>query len=90
LLNGVGFETRLVDGTWVTRVTAAPQEASGDLEVGDEIIAYMKTSEKVDARTSLKSILDREIAEGTSLFNFAVRRDDTMWIASIDYAQGTQ
>ena len=90
LLNGIGFETRMVGDEWVTRVTAAPEDVSGDLKVGDQIIAYMKTSEKVDTRTSLKSIMDREIAEGTSQFSFAVRRDETMWIASLDYAQGPQ
>ena len=90
LLNGIGFESRLVGEEWVTKVTEAPADVSGDLKVGDEIIAYMRTSERVDQRTSLKTIMDREIAEGTSQFSFAVSREGTMWIASLDYADNSQ
>ena len=90
LLNGISFETRLVGEEWITTVTEAPAAVSGDLKVGDQLIAYMRTSERVDQRTSVKSIMDREIAEGASQFSFAVSRDGTMWIASLDYAENAQ
>ena len=85
LLNGLGFETRLVGDSWVTKVTAAPDNVNSDLEVGDELIAYMRTSEQVNARTSLSDILNREIADGQTQFSFAVRRNDSNWIASLNY-----
>ncbi|MEL6642209.1 MAG: hypothetical protein AAFP98_13030, partial [Pseudomonadota bacterium] len=90
LLNGVGFETRQIDDVWVTRVTTAPEQVAGDLKVGDELVAYMRTSEQVDQRTSLKEILEREIADGQSQFSFAVRRDGTMWIASLEYGESDE
>jgi hypothetical protein len=90
LLNGVGFETRLNGEEWTTTVIDAPADVSGDLKVGDQIIAYMRTSERVDQRTSLKTIMDREIADGASEFTFAVSREGSMWIASIDYANEAQ
>ncbi|MCK0120678.1 serine/threonine protein kinase [Loktanella sp. F6476L] len=90
LLNGISFETRRIDDAWVTTVTDAPASAKSDLKVGDQLIAYMLTSELVDDRTSMKTIMDRELADGKSLFSFAVNRDGTMWIASLDYAGNAQ
>lgn len=90
LLNGISFETRLVDGEWITTVTQAPAAVSGELKVGDQLIAYMRTSEPIDQRTSVKSIMDREIADGTSQFSFAVSREGTMWIASLEYGENAQ
>ncbi len=90
LLNGIGFETRLIDGEWETRVTSAPESVSSDLQVGDKIIAYMRTSEKVNERTSMLEILEREMAEGESQFSFAVDREGSMWIASLEYARSTE
>lgn len=90
LLNGVGFETRLVDDVWQTTVISAPEDAAGELQVGDQIIAYMATSERLEGRTSLKDIMDREITAGTSQFSFAVQREGSMWIASLDYANNVQ
>ncbi len=90
LLNGLGFETRRVDDTWVTTVTDVPDTANTDLKVGDEVVAYMLTSELVNDRTSLKAIMNREIAGGTSLFSFAVNRDGVMWITSLDYTDSAQ
>ena len=90
LLNGINFETRLVGDEWITTVTQAPADVSGELKVGDQLIAYMRTSERVDQRTSVKSIMDREIAEGNSQFSFAVSREGTMWIASLEYADNAQ
>ncbi|MBB5721212.1 hypothetical protein FHS72_000819 [Loktanella ponticola] len=90
LLNGLGFETRRADDTWVTTVTDVPDTANTDLKVGDEVVAYMLTSELVNDRTSLKAIMNREIADGTSLFSFAVNRDGVMWITSLDYTDSAQ
>lgn len=90
LLNGIGFETRRVDDAWVTTVTETPDAVKSDLKVGDQMIAYMLTSELIDDRTSLKTIMDREIADGKSLFSFAVNREGTMWITSLDYTDSTQ
>lgn len=86
LLNGIGFETRLIDGTWQTVVTSAPDDVSGELQVGDTLIAYMATGERIEGRMSLKEIMDREIANGTSQFSFAVNRAGNMWIAALEYA----
>ncbi|WP_312020991.1 protein kinase domain-containing protein [Yoonia sp.] len=89
LLNGVNFETSLVDNEWATTVTQTPDTMTGDLRVADKIVAYMRTSERMIERMSLKTGMDREVGDGQSSFNFAVSRDREMWVASLDHADSS-
>jgi len=66
LLNGVTFTAREADGVWATRITSIPEGVETELVVGDELIAYIPTSTKIETRTALKDLLDSEVAAGTT------------------------
>ncbi|MEM6593352.1 MAG: serine/threonine-protein kinase [Pseudomonadota bacterium] len=87
LLNGTGFVTRFNGETWTTVVTDVPSENS-DFEVGDELIALMTTSERIEGRTSFQDIVERELANGQTDFSFAVSRGGSMWVVSMTYSGG--
>ena len=90
LLNGVGFTAvPTVDG-WNTTVSALPDGVETELQVGDVLIAYIPTSGEINTRTSLKDIFDSEVAAGTVQFNFAVNRDNSMWVAGLAYDANPQ
>ena len=82
--DGTVFMTRFNGEAWTTRVTAIA-EGETELQIGDELIAYMSTSEPVIERTSLPSIFTRELENGTDEFSFAVSRDGSMWVAYYTY-----
>ena len=46
-----------------------------NFKAGDTIVAYVGTSELLDGTISIKSLLDRELAAGTTTFSFAVDRE---------------
>lgn len=85
LLNGVIFTSRNAGDTWVTTVTEIPNSVETELAVGDKLIAYIPTSTPMNARTSLKDLMAREIENGVSQFSFAVRRENSMWVAGLEY-----
>ncbi len=85
LLNGVSFETVQRDGVWVTTVTNGAGQGEADLRTGDELIAFMPANEMIDGQDALPDMLKREILSGTTLFNFAVKRNGEMWLVSMSY-----
>ncbi len=78
LLNGLRFAS--VEGAdgWSTQVVEAPD--TSNFQVGDTLVSYVGTWENLDAPDSLNTILERELAAGTSRFSFAVRRDGEIWV----------
>ncbi len=84
LANGTTFMTRFSGEVWTTSVTSVA-EGETELQVGDEVIAYMSTSEPIIERETLSSIFTRELQNGTDEFSFAVSRDGSMWVASFTY-----
>jgi len=84
LSDGTVFMTRFNGEAWSTQVTTIA-EGETELQVGDELIAYMSTSEPVVERTSLPSIFTRELQNGTEEFSFAVSRNGSMWVAYYTY-----
>ena len=85
LLNGAEFETAFTTDGWRAMVTAVPNSSVGGLLVGDVIKSYIPTAEEVGDQDSLRSIFTRELESGTEQFVFAVERDGSMWVASLDY-----
>ncbi|MBR2656093.1 MAG: serine/threonine protein kinase [Loktanella sp.] len=85
LPNGLAFESGFADDSWRTFVTAAPEDTSGGLQVGDIVTSFIQTSELINERTSLLDIFNRESENGTERYTFAVQRDGTMWVASLTY-----
>ena len=90
LSNGVAFETVFADDAWRTVVTAAPDENSGGLQLGDVMTTYIPTAEPLTERNSLLDIFNREAENGTDRYTFAVQRDGSMWVASMTYTGGDQ
>ena len=81
LLNGLGFETRAAEGeTWTTTVTDVPSNST--FEVGDEVIAFIPTSERIEQAMTLREIIAREVQTGRTDFSFAIERDGQMWVES--------
>ena len=84
LSNGTRFETRYGGETWVTRLVALPDNARADIKVGDVLMVYMPTSERIAESDSIAEILDREMAAGIRQLPFAVMREGSMWVVSLD------
>ncbi|WP_341367129.1 protein kinase [Yoonia sp. BS5-3] len=85
LLNGTAFETAFTTEGWRAIVTAVSDASAGGLLVGDVIKSYIPTAEEVAAQDSLRNIFTRELEDGTKQFTFAVEREGSMWVASLNY-----
>ena len=82
LLNGLGFEARRDGDTWITTVTEVPTGSA--FETGDQLVAFMATSERINDANSLREILERDLKTGTTSFSFAVQRGGQMWVESFN------
>jgi hypothetical protein len=84
LLNGLQFVSRQHSSGWTTEVTEAP--AASNFKVGDTLVSYVSTWEDIDGPNTFQDILERELANGTSSFSFAVSRDGEIWIEAFNLA----
>ncbi|MEM7718518.1 MAG: protein kinase [Pseudomonadota bacterium] len=85
LVNGLSFVARERGDSWITEVASVPGGTS-NFEVGDTLVSYVSTWEDLNGPDTLKNILDREMANGTSSFSFAVSRDGEIWIEAFNLA----
>ena len=83
LPDGTRFETVYAGSGWNTSVVELDAGQSGGLEVGDVITSYIPTGEVIDQRDSLQKLFEREFENGTEQFMFAVKRDGSLWVASL-------
>ncbi|MEM7490224.1 MAG: hypothetical protein AAF390_13970, partial [Pseudomonadota bacterium] len=83
LVNGLAFEARAEDGAWTTRITNVPERLEGRLEVGDVVIGYIPTDERIDDRIALPRIVETAAAEGLTQLALAVARDDAVYAVSV-------
>ena len=74
-LNGLFFETRLVDGTWMTEVITAPDIKDIGFQTGDVIVGDLATGTPFDKRTSMPDLLTLAQAQNRDVLTLAVRRD---------------
>ena len=84
LLNGLRFVSRETDAGWSTVVVDAPRDSN--FRIGDRLVSYVATWEDLDSANSLQSILERELANGTSTFSFAVSRGGEIWVEAFNLA----
>ncbi len=84
LLNGLSFAVRQSGTKWSTEVIGAPDGSS--FRVGDTLVSYISTFEDVSGADSFASILERELQNGVSVFNFAVNRDGKVSIEAFTLA----
>lgn len=90
LSNGMTFDSKLIGDEWQTFVASMPEGIDSDIRIGDQIMAYIPTSERVSQANSLQQIIERETANDVSQFTFAVTRDGQMWVASLSYSSEPQ
>ncbi len=86
LLNGLRFESVFTGTEWRTSVVDVPESLAGDLRVGDVLKSNIPTSEDINGRDSLASIVEREVSNGNSQFVFDVQRGDSRWVAMLNYS----
>ena len=84
LRNGVVFNTSFDGSDWVTTVAEIPADVTTDLRVGDELTLYIPTSENIETRDIIAAIVAREAVSGTEQMMFAVQREGSMWVASLN------
>ncbi|MEM7718516.1 MAG: protein kinase [Pseudomonadota bacterium] len=88
LSNGVVFETRRDGDSWVTFVTRGAGLTQSELQTGDQLVAFMPSNELIDTQDGLSTILTREADNGAAQINFAIRRDNDMWLVAMPYTAG--
>lgn len=85
LLDGTRFETVFAGSGWQTTVASLPDSQNGGLQTGDVIAQFIPTGEAIDDRDTLFNIFERELANDTEQFTFAVQRNGSLWVASLSY-----
>ena len=69
-------------------VTAIADGIETELRVADVIEMYIARNEQMEVGEDIGEMLMGEIATGTRLFNFAVTREGSIWLASLDLDTG--
>lgn len=82
--NGVVFTTSFDGSDWITTVAKIPADVTTDLRVGDQLTLYIPTSESIETRDMIAAIVAREAVSGTEQMMFAVQREGSMWVASLN------
>ena len=90
LADGTAFETSFAGSGWQTKVTDVSATQTGDIKVGDVLSQYMATQELLNGRDTLSDLLARETDAGVSLLSFAVQRDGSLWVASLNLADAAE
>jgi hypothetical protein len=80
--NGLVFEVRPSSDGPQTVVSEVPAETDTDLQVGDVVVAYSATEERIDTATPLFAILSREIESKVATYSFVVQRGAENTVAS--------
>jgi hypothetical protein len=83
LANGMLLQTVVTSGGARAVVSALPEGAMTDLQVGDVLLVYAATGEMIDSAEGVNDLLMREIANGVATFGFAVQRDGKMAVGFI-------
>ena len=86
LPSGLSFETTAEAEGWVTRVSEVPRGLGIDMQVGDVIYGHINSGEVLSDRLVMANILARGRIEGETVFNFAIKRGDTSWFATIPFS----
>lgn len=85
LLNGTRFQIVRGPDAWQTIVVDAAGQSEGGLQLGDQLVSYILTDTLMDGPTSLRDLFETELGAGQTSFNFAVLRDGTTWLATMEY-----
>ncbi|MGL4235208.1 protein kinase domain-containing protein [Tabrizicola sp.] len=88
LKNGMTFDIVPSAAGPVVSVAEIPEAIETDLQVGDVLVAYATTQERLDAEKTLASILTRELGNGVRTFSFAVDRNGSLFVAFFTLTEG--
>ena len=84
LANGMRFETKYAVHSWETFLVSKPESADTDLEVGDRILAYGNGA-PINARTSIKDIIEAYRRKGMHDYEVVVLRDGELMNCKLYY-----
>lgn len=85
LANGDRFETRLVDGAWLTTFRTDTTRSNDQLTNGDVVLASMPDNAPISDGAALIDVLVSAVESGTDTLGFVVQRDGSMWFATLNY-----
>lgn len=74
LPGGLAFEMVETAGGTETVVSSVPEGMGNTIAVGDVLLVYVPTGEALMSETSLRDVLTREFAKGTTTYSFVIRR----------------
>ena len=86
LPGGLVFEIRPGPSGVQTIVAELPSGAASDLRVGDVLVSYRATQERLETATALQDILAREADKAVATYGFAVQRNGSLAVASFTLA----
>lgn len=81
--DGLRFASQVTDDGWTTAVAALPATSDGSLLIGDHLVALMGAAEPSTDSLALARSLATLLDEGAPLLQFAVRRDDSVWVGRV-------
>lgn len=85
LKNGMIFELRTGISGEETVVISAPSGGEDQIRVGDVVIGYVTTNERLSPDLNIADLLNREIAIGNTTHTFAVRRGEFNTVVTLQY-----
>lgn len=80
-IDGLTFETRMIDGNWTTDVANAP--AGSNFQIDDIVVGDLSREIEFDSRTSLPDALIYADVNDLSALTIVVRRDGNMSVISL-------
>ncbi|MCU0828136.1 MAG: protein kinase [Tabrizicola sp.] len=83
LSSGARFAVRASGTAWRTEVVALPSGYTGDMQVGDIVVAHVETNTPLNGPSDMASVLSTAIAAGSEATAFAVQRGGSMWVVSL-------
>ncbi|WP_207493642.1 serine/threonine protein kinase [Yoonia litorea] len=86
--NGLAFESRFMDEGWRTELVGLEGNPDVALQMGDEIIALLPENQRLESATALAEFTEQAWAESRTSMQFAVRRNNSLWIADVALKAG--
>lgn len=78
---GLTFRVQTSADGQTETIVAESKEPDGGLVVGDIVVGFMATGERIGVDISLEDILQREVANGIVNYSMLVLRDGEQWVA---------
>ncbi|MGD1883156.1 MAG: hypothetical protein ACFB11_12655 [Paracoccaceae bacterium] len=79
------FVTICVEGVWKTFLVTTPEDRTGGVEPGDQILSYFSTGEMFDTRMKLTRVLRLEKDKGGAFFDVVINRDGRQLMRKIHF-----